>query len=41
MLQGDNTSVYRGENALQPGLEQKASNVEKVIKFLWDGNVCI
>ena len=41
MLQGDNTSVYRGENALQPGSEQKASHVEKVIKFLWDGNVLL
>ena len=40
-LQGDNTSVYRGENALQPGSEQKASHVEKVIKFLWDGNVLL
>ena len=41
MLQGDNTSVYGGENALQPGSEQKASHVEKVIKFLWDGNVLL
>lgn len=41
MLQGDNTSVYGGENALQPGSEQKTSHVEKVIKFLWDGNVLL
>ena len=41
MLQGDNISVYGGENALQPGLEQKTSHVEKVIKFLWDGNVLL
>ena len=26
---------------MQPGSEQKASHVEKVIKFLWDGNVLL
>ncbi len=40
-MQGDNSSIYAGDGAVASNSEQKSPAVEKIIRFLWDGNTIL
>ena len=41
VVQGDKSSIYEGDGAVALSSEQEPLKVEKVIRFLWDGNTLL
>ncbi len=41
MVQGDNSSIYAGDGAVASNSDQESPAVEKIIRFLWDGNTIL